>query len=81
MGEQVMSKAMDDFRRLATSRNDGGPACTIGSGDVRLRDYFAVNALQGLLSNPNITYVGVQPGWIENYAYAWADAMLKARAK
>lgn len=51
---------------------------------MTLRDYFASQALQGLLANPKLhTHIlkqgGAFGGWIESSAYGWADAMLKAR--
>jgi hypothetical protein len=49
-----------------------------------LRDYFAAAALQGLLANPKLQEQilktgGAFGGWIEDAAYGWADAMMKAR--
>ena len=51
---------------------------------MTLRDYFAATAMQGLLSNPKLhehilKQGGAFGGWIEESAYSWADAMLKAR--
>jgi len=51
---------------------------------MTLRDYFAAKALQGLLANPKLqkeilAQGGCVSGWIETSAYAFADAMLKAR--
>ena len=53
---------------------------------MTLRDYFAAKALQGLLSNPKLQAKilaegGCASGWIETSAWAFADAMLKERAK
>jgi hypothetical protein len=49
-----------------------------------LRDWFAGLAMQGLLSNPKLAEEirkqgGSYSGWIEDSAYSWADAMMKAR--
>lgn len=49
-----------------------------------LRDYFAGHAMQGLLANPKLAdeirkQGGAYSGWIEDSAYSWADAMMKAR--
>ena len=49
-----------------------------------LRDYFAGLAMQGLLANPKLAdeirkQGGAYSGWIEDSAYSWADAMMKAR--
>ena len=49
-----------------------------------LRDYFAGQALQGLLANPKLQQQilkegGAHGGWIESSALAFADAMMKAR--
>lgn len=51
---------------------------------MTLRDYFAAKAMQGLLANPKLaSHIlkegGSFGGWIEQSAYGWADAMLKAR--
>jgi hypothetical protein len=53
-------------------------------GGMTLRDYFAAKALQGLLANPKLqkeilAQGGCMSGWIEDSAYGFADAMLKAR--
>ena len=75
-----------------SDKNTGGPAFPITAEsyrDVReigmtLRDYFAAKALQGLLANPKLSetilkHGGAHGGWIEDSAWAFADAMLKAR--
>lgn len=54
--------------------------------DMTMRDHFAGLVMQGLLANPKLEKQIVQGGgafggWIELSAYAWADAMLKERAK
>ncbi len=53
---------------------------------MTLRDYFAAKALQGLLANPKLQKEilgqgGCLSGWIEDSAYGFADAMLKARGE
>ena len=53
---------------------------------MTLRDYFAGQAMQGLLSNPKlmdsiIKEGGAYSGWVEESAWSWADGMLKARDK
>lgn len=64
--------------------NDGGPAFpSSGPADavvcwgMSLRDYFAGQALIGLISCPDIT-LG-HAGDYASRAYEYADAMLKAR--
>lgn len=71
---------------------DGGPAFPVqdaatwqGHG-ITLRDYFAAKALQGLLANPKLAPEivkrgGCSSGWIEDSAFGFADAMLKARGE
>jgi len=60
-----------------TTINDGGPAFPIpdeGWPGMTLRDWFAGQALAGMLANPD--------SWPEDRgvaAYCYADAMLKAR--
>jgi len=63
--------------------NDGGPAFpTMDPNEhyrlmgMTLRDYFAAAALQGMLSDSNI---GGSDSQFAESAYAYADAMLKAR--
>ena len=53
-------------------------------GGMTLRDWYAGQAMQGLLSNPKLHQEilkmgGAYGGWIENSAWGWADAMLAAR--
>ena len=50
---------------------------------MTLRDYFAAKAMQGLLANPKLQEQILKAGqsWIEESAYAFADAMLEARKK
>jgi hypothetical protein len=72
----------------------GGPAFPVqsvyiedqetNSHGMTLRDYFAAKAMQGLLANPKLANEilkngGAQSGWIEDSAFAFADAMLKVR--
>jgi hypothetical protein len=49
-------------------------------GGMTLRDYFAAKAMQGLLAQSCGTAMGSDPIHGAQYAYAMADAMLKARA-
>ena len=50
--------------------------------DVTRRDYFAANALQGLLANPKLAAaIQKQEGWIEESAWQWADKVLELREK
>ena len=61
--------------------NDGVPAFpgeTWGSKGMSLRDYFAGQALAGLLACPNTS--GVERAFTLN-AYQYADAMLAERQK
>jgi hypothetical protein len=70
-------------------KNTGGPAFpqqddASGSEGMTLRDYFAAKAMQGLLANPKLSneilkHGGAVGGWIEDSAWAFSDAMLKAR--
>ena len=65
--------------------NDGGPAYPVPGlqhdesfNGLSLRDYFASEALNGLICH----LVGVKDGSPDDYArraYQYADAMLKAR--
>jgi hypothetical protein len=45
---------------------------------MSLRDWFAGLALNGMLSDPNLS---AEPEEFADYAYRHADAMLKARCK
>jgi hypothetical protein len=65
----------------AVSRGDGGGANyeMEQSGGMTLRDYFAAKAMQGLLAQSMGTALGSHPYFAAEYAYAMADAMIKAR--
>jgi hypothetical protein len=57
-----------------------------GEKGMDLRDYFAAKAMQGLLANPKLQEQILKAGgafgsWIEDAAYGWADAMMRAREK
>ena len=65
--------------------NDGGPAfpglhpskdCRYQDAGMTLRDYFAGQALAGILASANF---GSTKDWIGGKAYEAADAMLAAR--
>ena len=43
---------------------------------MTLRDYFAAKAMQGILTDPEITMGALE---ISELSYVYADAMLKAR--
>ena len=43
---------------------------------MTLRDYFAAAAIQGILSDPNLT---ISQGKMAEWAYGIADAMMKVR--
>ena len=65
-------------------KDTGGPAfphSRLGSDadGMTLRDYFAAKAMQGLLAQSCGTALGNDPKFAAEYAYATADAMLKAR--
>lgn len=65
----------------------GGPAFPVVIDNqvlddgMTLRDYFAARAMQGMLANPKLEEQILKAGqsWIEESAWAVADAMLKAR--
>jgi len=65
--------------------NDGGPAFPTPAGvqhndGMTLRDYFAAAALQGIISDASVTASSKNDGeLVASSAYAFADAMLKAR--
>jgi hypothetical protein len=52
-----------------------------GSSGMKLRDYFAAQAMSGMLADPNVTLGGDGFTRIARTAYAMADAMLEARAE
>lgn len=75
---------------MSAAKNDGGPAFPVQDAStwqahgMSLRDYFAGQALQGLLANPKLQSQilktgGAHGGWIEASSFAFADAMLEAR--
>ena len=83
-----MSAAKDDGGPafpVPYSNERDGPTVMPTEG-MTLRDYFAAHALQGLLANPKLQPQilktgGAHGGWIEASSLAFADAMLKERAK
>ena len=69
---------------LSPIKNDGGRAfpaeatnSTFASPGMTLRDYFAAKAMQSLILE--VADWKYMPDEIANFAYAQADAMLKAR--
>jgi hypothetical protein len=77
-----MSNELQAFPGITTVRNAGGLVVDerhhLG---MTLRDYFAAKALAGMLADPEVGRDGVddEPERIADAAYAYADAMLKAR--
>jgi hypothetical protein len=68
-------------------KNDGGPAHPVCTGNpdhwqkgMSLRDWFAGQALTGIISNPNNMRTETF-GTFARDAYIFADAMLAERAK
>ena len=64
----------------------GGPAFPTNDvcyNGMTLRDYFAAKAMQGMLANPKLQEQILKAGqsWIEESAWAVADAMLKTRGQ
>ena len=57
------------------------PAHNLSNDGMTLRDYFAAKAMQGMLANPKLQKQILTAGqsWIEESAWAVADAMLEAR--
>ena len=71
-----------------SKKETGGPAFPCHPGidnpkydGMTLRDYFAAKAMQGMLANPKLQKQILTAGqsWIEESAWAVADAMLEAR--
>lgn len=60
------------------NRDTGGPAFPVGTSyqGMTLRDYFAAKAMQGMIVDPGSGYSNDE---LASFAYAVADAMLKAR--
>lgn len=69
------------------TENDGGPAFPWGEhgtclGGMTLRDYFAIEALSGMLSARSVDWdIGDDKAYTSKQAYQYADAMLAERAK
>ena len=62
-------------------KETGGPAFPHGMAfqGMTLRDYFAAQAMQGLVSQLNLYHVSVDE--VAELSYRQADAMLKEREK
>ena len=61
--------------------NTGGPAFPTERNltqGMTLRDYFAAKAMQGIMTDPNLSMGRDE---VAEWAYRQADAMLKARNK
>jgi len=67
---------------MKTKINNGGPAFpeTIWGSGMTLGDYFAGQALKGMLANPNLK-VDISDDILSDEAYNKAEAMLKRRLK
>lgn len=70
------------------SKNTGGPAYPIGSGDMRdptgltIRDHFAGLAMQGFLSSWGLPFPDeTNKKYVATQAYRIADEMLAEREK
>jgi hypothetical protein len=74
-GGAAFPRAASEFTRNGTLK-DGNDAITEQDG-MSLRDYFAAKAMQQLVSGPYAAQLGIEA--VTKGAYAWADAMLKAR--
>jgi hypothetical protein len=59
--------------------DDGGPAFSPGPCSIRVRDYFAAQALQGILASFADEQLPDE-NKAARWAYEYADAMLRARA-
>lgn len=65
------------------SARGGGPASPGAAAGMSLRDYFAGQALAGILANPNNETAG--DFWLEledaaDVAYLYAESMLKRKS-
>ena len=74
--------------KTARTPTDGGAAFPVAhsyliQSGMSLRDYLAAKAMEGMLANPKLQEQILKAGqsWIEESAYAVADAMLKARER
>ena len=74
--------------KTAKTPTDGGAAFPVAhsyliQSGMSLRDYLAAKAMEGMLANPKLQEQILKAGqsWIEESAYAVADAMLRARER
>lgn len=95
-----MSEIRDNriYREIVDRTSDGGPAFPVAANEygghgpafgMSLRDYFAGQALHGLMANPEgpvqrssqrgWDFVNCKPDEVACLAYYMADAMLRAR--
>ena len=81
-GHEYVMVRMESFKALeAAAKAPNSPECGTLDGAVgmSLRDWFAGQALVGLLSNANGNRELLEPEWAA-LAYQAADAMIKARS-
>jgi hypothetical protein len=62
------------MKAFPTSKDNGHSENQDG---MDLRDYFASDAMKGILANPDYTYANAHE--IAEWSYMQADAMMKAR--
>ncbi|MHC4994814.1 MAG: hypothetical protein ACYTGQ_07125 [Planctomycetota bacterium] len=65
----------------ANNENNSNPQDPTLHFPVSLRDYFAGQALIGIMSNPHVWSSDLEPVDYTDMAYVFADAMLMEREK
>ena len=76
-----MNNIKDGGSAFPSTQYVSGISPTGHSVGMTLRDYFAAKAMQGLLAQRLGTALSSTVETAADYAYAMADAMLKAREK
>lgn len=76
--ESELDIEMDPQRRIIAITDELSPAALRQLGNISLLDYFAGQALSGLLAD---TEVDGKPSNVALVAYNYADAMLLARMR
>ena len=69
------------FPMIESDTHGDGRVFHFSTGGMTLRDYFAGQALAGLMGDYTIVKTDETAPWIANFVYKMADAMIAEREK